>query len=154
MFCGNGGSAADAQHVAAEFVGRFALEREPFPAIALTTDTSILTAVGNDWDFRDVFARQVRALAKPLDVVIGISTSGRSPNVVRALDAAREKGAFTLACVGRNGGAVAKGADLVFRAPDAATARVQELHILAWHGVCEIVEAALAAPESLAETGS
>jgi D-sedoheptulose 7-phosphate isomerase len=154
MFCGNGGSAADAQHVAAELVGRFALEREPFPAIALTTDTSILTAVGNDWDFREVFARQVRALARPGDVVVGISTSGRSPNVVRALEVARERGATTLAFVGRNGGPIAKAADLVFCAPDAATARIQELHILAWHGVCEIVEAALATPETLSETGS
>lgn len=154
LFCGNGGSAADAQHVAAELVGRFAIEREPFPAIALTTDTSILTAVGNDWDFRDVFARQVRALARPLDLVVGISTSGRSPNVVRALEAAREKGATTLAFVGRNGGPIAKAADVVFKAPATVTARVQELHILAWHGICEIVEASLAAPETLAETGS
>lgn len=154
MLCGNGGSAADAQHVAAELVGRFAIEREPFPALALTTDTSILTAVGNDWDFRDVFARQVRALARPGDVVVGISTSGRSPNVVRALEAAREKGAHSLAFVGRNGGAVAKAADVCFRAPDTSTARVQELHILAWHGICEVVEAALASPRAFAETGS
>jgi D-sedoheptulose 7-phosphate isomerase len=154
LFCGNGGSAADAQHVAAELVGRFAIEREPFPAIALTTDTSILTAVGNDWDFRDVFARQVRALARPLDLVIGISTSGRSANVVRALEAAREKGATTLAFVGRNGGPIAKAADVAFKAPATVTARVQELHILAWHGICELVEASLAAPETLAETGS
>ncbi|MFZ5894347.1 MAG: SIS domain-containing protein [Myxococcota bacterium] len=154
MFCGNGGSAADAQHVAAELVGRFAIERDAFPAIALTTDTSILTAVGNDWDFRDVFARQVRALARPNDLLVGISTSGRSANVVRALEAAREKGARTLAFVGRNGGPIAKAADVVFKAPSTATARVQELHILAWHGICEIVEASLAAPETLAETGS
>jgi D-sedoheptulose 7-phosphate isomerase len=154
LFCGNGGSAADAQHVAAELVGRFAIEREPWPAIALTTDTSILTAVGNDWDFRDVFARQVRALARPGDLVVGISTSGKSPNVVRALEAARERGAFTIAFVGRNGGPIANAADLAFRAPDAATPRVQELHILAWHAVCEIVEAALAAPERLDQTGS
>jgi D-sedoheptulose 7-phosphate isomerase len=154
LFCGNGGSAADAQHVAAELVGRFALERDALPAMALTTDTSILTAVGNDWDFRDIFARQVRALARPGDVVVGISTSGRSANVVRALEAARERGASTLAFVGRNGGSIAKAADLVFCAPDAATPRVQELHILAWHGICEIVEAALAAPETLSETGS
>jgi D-sedoheptulose 7-phosphate isomerase len=154
LFCGNGGSAADAQHVAAELVGRFAIERDAFPAIALTTDTSILTAVGNDWDFRDVFARQVRALARSLDLVVGISTSGRSANVVRALEAAREKGANTLAFVGRNGGPIAKAADFVFKAPATDTARVQELHILAWHGICEIVEASLAAPETLAETGS
>ncbi len=154
LFCGNGGSAADAQHVAAELVGRFAIEREPFPALALTTDTSILTAVGNDWDFKDVFARQVRAHARAEDVVVGISTSGRSPNVVRALEAARERGARTIAFVGRNGGPIAKAADLVFRAPDTSTARVQELHILAWHGICELVEAALAGRDNLAETGS
>ena len=154
LFCGNGGSAADAQHVAAELVGRFAIERQPFPALALTTDTSILTAVGNDWDFRDIFARQVRAHARAEDVVVGISTSGRSPNVVRALEAARERGAHTIAFVGRNGGPIAKAADTVFRAPDTSTARVQELHILAWHGICELVEAALVAGERLAETGS
>jgi D-sedoheptulose 7-phosphate isomerase len=154
LLCGNGGSAADAQHVAAELVGRFAIEREPFPALALTTDTSILTAVGNDWDFRDVFARQVRAHARAGDVVVGISTSGRSPNVVRALEAAREKGARSLAFVGRNAGAVGKAADWVFRAPDNSTPRIQELHILAWHGICETVEAALAEPQALPETGS
>lgn len=148
LFCGNGGSAADAQHVAAELVGRFAIEREPWPAIALTTDTSILTAVGNDWDFRDVFARQVRAHARPGDIVVGISTSGRSENVVRALKVARERGARTIAFVGKNGGPIAEAADLTFKAPDSSTPRVQELHILAWHGICEIVEAALSAHET------
>ncbi len=156
LFCGNGGSAADAQHVAAELVGRFAIEREPYPALALTTDTSILTAVGNDWDFKDVFARQVRAHARPGDIVVGISTSGRSPNVVRALEAAREKGALGIAFTGRNGGPIAKAAKLSFKAPEASTPRVQELHILAWHGICEIVEASLVAERApgLAETGS
>jgi D-sedoheptulose 7-phosphate isomerase len=154
LFCGNGGSAADAQHVAAELVGRFALEREPFPALALTTDTSILTAIGNDWDFKDIFSRQVKAHARPGDVVVGISTSGKSPNVVRALEVAREVGAVTLAFTGRNGGAVAKAADLCFKAPDAATPRVQELHLLAWHGICEVVEAAMVASHELEKTGS
>ncbi len=156
LFCGNGGSAADAQHVAAELVGRFAIEREPWPALALTTDTSILTAVGNDWDFKDVFARQVRAHARAGDIVVGISTSGRSPNVVRALEAARERGAFGIAFTGRNGGPIAKAAKLAFKAPESATPRVQELHILAWHGICEIVEAALVAERAtgLVETGS
>jgi len=156
LFCGNGGSAADAQHVAAELVGRFAIEREPYPALALTTDTSILTAVGNDWDFKDVFARQVRAHARAGDIVVGISTSGRSPNVVRALEAAREKGAIGVAFTGRNGGPIAKAAKIAFKAPEAATPRVQELHILAWHGICEIVEAALVAERApgFAETGS
>jgi D-sedoheptulose 7-phosphate isomerase len=153
-FCGNGGSAADAQHVAAELVGRFALERAPLPAMALTTDTSILTAVGNDWSFEDIFARQVRAHARAGDLVVGISTSGKSANVVKALEAARALGAVTLAFTGRNGGAVAKAADVTFKAPDAATPRVQELHLLAWHGVCEVVEAALFAGRALEETGS
>jgi len=156
LLCGNGGSAADAQHVAAELVGRFAIEREPWPALALTTDTSILTAVGNDWDFKDVFARQVRAHARAGDIVVGISTSGRSPNVVRALEAATERGSITIAFTGRNGGPIAKAAQFSFKAPEAATPRVQELHILAWHGICEIVEAALVAERApgLAETGS
>ena len=156
LLCGNGGSAADAQHVAAELVGRFAIEREPWPALALTTDTSILTAVGNDWDFKDVFARQVRAHARAGDIVVGISTSGRSPNVVRALEAAHERGALGIAFTGRNGGPIAKAAQLSFKAPEAATPRVQELHILAWHGICEIVEAALVAERAagFAETGS
>jgi D-sedoheptulose 7-phosphate isomerase len=153
-FCGNGGSAADAQHVAAELVGRFALEREPFPALALTTDTSILTAVGNDWRFEEIFARQVRAHARPGDVVVGISTSGKSANIVRALEVARECGAFTIAFTGRNGNAVAKSADLSFKAPDAATPRVQELHLLAWHGICEVVEAAMVSRAELERTGS
>lgn len=154
LFCGNGGSAADAQHVAAELVGRFALEREPFPALALTTDTSILTAVGNDWDFKDIFSRQVRAHARPGDVVVGISTSGKSANVVRALEVARECGAVTIAFTGRNGGAVAKAADHSFKAPDAATPRVQELHLLAWHGICEVVEAAMVSRAELEKTGT
>lgn len=148
LLCGNGGSAADAQHVAAELVGRFALERDPLSAIALTTDTSILTAVGNDWDFKDVFARQVRALARAGDVVVGISTSGRSPNVVRALEAARQRGARTLAFLGKNGGPIAELSDFTFRAPHAETPRIQELHLLAWHGICELVESALFAPDS------
>jgi D-sedoheptulose 7-phosphate isomerase len=153
-FCGNGGSAADAQHVAAELVGRFALERDPFPALALTTDTSILTAIGNDWDFKEIFSRQVRAHARPGDVVVGISTSGKSANIVRALEVGRELGAITLAFTGRNGGAVAKAAELNFKAPDAATPRVQELHLLAWHGICEVVEAAMVAGRELDKTGS
>jgi D-sedoheptulose 7-phosphate isomerase len=153
-FCGNGGSAADAQHVAAELVGRFALEREPFPALALTTDTSILTAVGNDWDFKDIFSRQVRAHARAGDIVVGISTSGKSANVVRALEVGRDCGAVTMAFTGRNGGAVAKAADYCFKAPDATTPRIQELHLLAWHGICEVVEAAMVSKSELERTGT
>jgi D-sedoheptulose 7-phosphate isomerase len=147
LFCGNGGSAADSQHVAAELVGRFYRERDPWPAIALTCDTSILTAVGNDWEFEQVFSRQVRALARPGDVVVGISTSGKSPNVVRALEAARAKGAITIGFTGAAGGPIADAADHSFKAPTTATPRVQELHILAWHSICEVVEASLA-PDS------
>jgi D-sedoheptulose 7-phosphate isomerase len=143
LFFGNGGSAADAQHVAGELVGRFLRESEPWPAIALTTDTSILTAVGNDWDFTDVFARQVRALVRPGDVVIGISTSGSSPNVLRGLEVARACGATTIGFTGAGGGKLPAACDICFCAPADTTPRIQELHILAWHAVCEIVEAHL-----------
>jgi D-sedoheptulose 7-phosphate isomerase len=140
LLFGNGGSAADAQHVAGELVGRFARESEPWPAIALTTDTSILTAVGNDWEFADVFARQVRALARPGDVVVGISTSGTSPNVLRGLEAARAGGAVTVGFTGNGGGSMPGICDVCFQAPAHRTPRIQELHLLAWHAVCELVE--------------
>lgn len=140
LLFGNGGSAADAQHVAAELVGRFARESEPWPAIALTTDTSILTAVANDWEFADVFARQVRALVRAKDIVVGISTSGRSLNVLRGLQAGREKGAVTVAFTGVPGGRMSEYADLCFYAPADSTPRIQELHLLAWHSICELVE--------------
>jgi D-sedoheptulose 7-phosphate isomerase len=143
LLFGNGGSAADAQHVAGELVGRFSQESEPWPAIALTTDTSILTAVGNDWEFADIFARQVRALAKPDDVVVGISTSGGSPNVLRGLEAARSRGAATIGFTGLKGSAMVEYVDDCFLAPADSTPRIQELHILAWHSVCEMVEAEL-----------
>ncbi|NDJ77740.1 MAG: SIS domain-containing protein [Chloroflexi bacterium] len=140
LFFGNGGSAADAQHVAGELVGRFLQESEPWPAIALTTDSSILTAVGNDWAFEDVFGRQVRALARPGDVVIGISTSGNSANVLKGLDDARRIGATTIGFTGQKGGKLPAHVDICFCAPADATPRIQELHILAWHAICEIVE--------------
>lgn len=143
LLFGNGGSAADAQHVAGELVGRFHRESEPWPAIALTTDTSILTAVGNDWQFEDVFSRQVRALVRPGDVVAGISTSGRSPNVLHGLEAARKLGAFTIGFTGSKGVAMKEYADVCFLAPAEHTPRIQELHILAWHSICELVEAEL-----------
>jgi D-sedoheptulose 7-phosphate isomerase len=144
LLCGNGGSAADAQHVAAEFVGRYRRNRRALAAIALTTDTSILTAVGNDFDYADVFSRQVEALAKPGDLVIGISTSGKSPNVIKALEAARRLGAATLAFTRAGGEPLVSLADQAFAAPSQDTPRVQEAHILAWHIICELVEAALA----------
>jgi D-sedoheptulose 7-phosphate isomerase len=145
LFCGNGGSAADAQHAAAELVGRFYEDRMPLAAISLTTDTSILTAVGNDWQFDDIFARQVQALGHPGDVLVGMTTSGRSKNVVRALEVARQKGMKTLALTGSEGRDVATVADLCLRVPDTDTPRIQELHILALHSICEIVEATVVA---------
>jgi len=140
MFFGNGGSAADAQHIAGEFVGRFLLESEPYAAISLSTDTSILTAVGNDWTFDDVFGRQVRALARPGDVAIGISTSGNSPNVLKGLQDARNIGATTIGFTGGKGGKMSQYSDVCFIAPADKTPRIQELHLLAWHTICEVVE--------------
>ena len=145
LLFGNGGSAADAQHIAGELVGRFAQESEPWPAIALTTDTSVLTCTGNDWEFAEVFRRQVRALARPGDLVAGISTSGRSENVLRGLRAARERGAVTVGFVGARPGPMAEVTDLCFCAPSEETPRIQELHILAWHAICELVERQLVA---------
>jgi D-sedoheptulose 7-phosphate isomerase len=138
--CGNGGSAADAQHIAAEFVGRFLRERRPLPAVALTTNTSILTAVGNDYAFDQVFARQVRAQVTARDVVVGISTSGKSPNVLKALGAAREAGAKTVGFTGEPGEPLGAACDVCLKAPSASTPRVQEAHLLAWHVVCDLVE--------------
>ena len=138
---GNGGSAADAQHVAAEFVNRFLLERSALPAIALSTDTSILTATGNDYRFDDVFARQVNALVNAGDVVVGISTSGNSENVLNGLRAARRKGAHSIGLTGANGGLIKDLVDICFQAPSNHTPRIQEAHITVWHIVCELVEA-------------
>jgi D-sedoheptulose 7-phosphate isomerase len=146
--CGNGGSAADAQHVAAEFVGRFLRERRPLPAVALTCNTSILTAIGNDYDFSQVFARQVRACVGPQDCVVGISTSGKSANVLEALRAARERGAVTIGFTGADGGLLAPLCDACLLAPSAQTPRIQEAHLVAWHLVCDLVERGIvAAPQ-------
>lgn len=138
--CGNGGSAADAQHVAAEFVGRFLRERRPLPAVALTCNTSILTAIGNDYDFSQVFARQVRAQVRPKDCVVGISTSGRSPNVLEALAAAREVKATTIGFTGAAGQPLAALCDECLLAPSDQTPRIQEAHLVAWHLICDAVE--------------
>ncbi len=143
VLCGNGGSAADAQHIAGELVGRFQLERQALPAIALTTNTSILTAVANDYDYNMVFSRQVEALVTEKDIVIGISTSGNSRNVLEALEAARSKGARTIVLTGANGEKMAEIADLVLAVPSHNTARIQEAHITIGHIVCELVEAQL-----------
>jgi D-sedoheptulose 7-phosphate isomerase len=142
---GNGGSAADAQHMAAEFIGRYMKERRALPAIALTTNTSSLTAIGNDYGYERTFARQVEALCSKGDVALGISTSGNSPNVVAALDAARARGAFTAALVGGKQCKMDKAADLVLKAPSGSTPRIQELHILIIHSVCEMVESGVLA---------
>ena len=143
LLFGNGGSAADAQHVAAELVGRFQRERAALAAIALTTDTSVLTSIGNDYSFDRVFARQVEALGRPGDVAFGISTSGASPNVVVALEAARVLRMQTIALTGRDGGAVGRAAAIHVNVPADVTARVQEVHRTLLHVICDIVERAL-----------
>jgi D-sedoheptulose 7-phosphate isomerase len=138
---GNGGSAADAQHFAGEMIGRFKLPgRIALPAIALTTDSTVLTCVANDFSYEEVFSRQVEALAQPGDVVLGISTSGRSPNILRALRAARERGATVLALLGGDGGIAAQEADLALVVPVSDTTRIQECHITLIHAMCELIE--------------
>jgi len=138
--CGNGGSAADAQHIAGELVGRFRRERRGLPCVALTTDTSILTALGNDYDFQRVFARQVEALLRSGDVLWALSTSGNSPNVLAAARTARQLGGRVVAMTGSGGGELAALADVCFRAPAGETFLVQQLHQLAYHIICELVE--------------
>jgi len=138
---GNGGSASDAQHLSAELVGRFMKERAAMPAIALTVDTSILTAIANDYSYKQVFVRQIEALGRAGDVAMGISTSGESPNVIAALQAARAQGLKTIALTGRDGGGVGRAADIHVNVPDQNTARVQEVHRTLIHVMCEVVEA-------------
>jgi D-sedoheptulose 7-phosphate isomerase len=145
VWCGNGGSAADAQHLAAEFVGRFKRKRRGLPSLALTTDSSILTAVANDFGYETVFARQVEALCTAHDVVVGISTSGNSRNVCAALEAARELGAGTVGFTGQGGGTIRAVADLTLSIPSTDTARIQEVHILSGHILCDWIEAIVAA---------
>jgi D-sedoheptulose 7-phosphate isomerase len=140
LVMGNGGSAADAQHFAAEIVGRFKMERKGLPAIALSTDTSILTAIGNDYGFDRVFSRQVEALAAPGDLIVGISTSGNSPNVLQALELAREKGCCTVGLLGKDGGSIKDVCDLALIVPTSDTPRVQEGHITIIHIVCDLLE--------------
>lgn len=140
LICGNGGSASDAQHFAAELVGRFMRERAAIAAIALTTDTSILTAIGNDYSFRRIFVRQIEALGRPGDVLFGISTSGASPNVLDAIKYGREVGLRTMALTGRDGGTIGAAAELHINVPDHNTARVQEVHRTIIHAICEVIE--------------
>jgi D-sedoheptulose 7-phosphate isomerase len=139
MLFGNGGSAADAQHLAAEFVNRFQIERPPLAAIALTTDTSILTSIANDYRFDDIFSKQIKALGKKGDIAWGLSTSGNSPNVVKAVQSARKLGMTTIGMTGR-GGELAECADLVLAVASDTTARVQESHITLGHILCELLE--------------
>ncbi len=140
LIMGNGGSAADSQHIAAEIVGRFKKERKGLPAIALTTDTSILTSVGNDYGYDYIFARQIEALCRPEDMVIGITTSGNSANVVRAIEAANETGATTVGLTGGTGGKLNTLCNYNIIVPSSTTARIQEAHIFIGHSLCEILE--------------
>jgi len=140
---GNGGSAADAQHVVGELVNKFQLERQGLPAIALTTDSSVLTSIANDYDYSRVFARQVEVWAKEGDVVIGISTSGSSPNVIEAVRVAKEKGAKTVGFTGRDGGKLARMVDILVSVPSDDTPRIQESHITIFHAICYVVETEL-----------
>jgi D-sedoheptulose 7-phosphate isomerase len=142
LLFGNGGSAADAQHIACELAGKFYLDRAPLPAIALTTNTSALTAIGNDYSYEEIFSRQLRALVKEGDIVIGISTSGKSPNVLRGIEEAKCLGATTIAFTGQ-GGRLKELADYVLSVPSVDTPRIQEAHITAGHIICYLVEQAL-----------
>jgi D-sedoheptulose 7-phosphate isomerase len=144
LLCGNGGSAADAQHIAAELVGRYEQQRQAFPAISLTTDTSALTALSNDYGYEEVFARQVAALANAGDVLIAISTSGKSPNVIKAVEKAKAIGCKTIALTGCSGEPLAAQCDLAVAVPSERTSRIQEAHITIGHLWCEMVDASLA----------
>ncbi len=146
LSCGNGGSAADAQHFSSELLNRFERERPALPAIALTTDSSTLTSIANDYDYRDIFSKQVRALGQAGDVLLAISTSGNSPNVVRAINAAHEREMSVIAFTGRDGGEMARHlgeADVELRVPAERTARIQEVHLLLIHCLCDLIDARL-----------
>jgi D-sedoheptulose 7-phosphate isomerase len=140
MICGNGGSAADAQHIAAEFVNRFVLERPPLPAIALTTDSSVITSIGNDYSFEDIFSKQIKAIGLEGDVLLAITTSGNSGNVISSVKAARGLGIYTVAFTGGDGGRVRSLADMALVVKSNTTARIQEAHSLAGHVICQLVD--------------
>ena len=140
VLCGNGGSAADAQHIAAEFVNRFELERPPLPALALTTDTSIITSIANDYSSDEIFSKQVKALGMEGDVLMGISTSGNSTNIMEAINAGRNIGMYTVGMTGGNGGKLAELVDMALVVKTSSTARIQETHILAGHLICRLVD--------------
>lgn len=146
LSCGNGGSAADAQHFSSELLNRFEMERPGLPAIALTTDASTVTSISNDYSYEEIFSKQVRALGKPQDVLLGISTSGNSENVIRAIDAAHERGMKVVALSGRDGGRMAElfeEGDVEIRVPATRTARIQEVHLLAIHCLCDLIDTTL-----------
>ena len=144
IFFGNGGSASDAQHLAGELVGRFRMERNAFPALSLTTNTSIITAVANDYGYDMIFARQVEAFGREIDLVVGISTSGNSPNVVAGIKKAKQIGAKTIGMTGKDGGKIGEIAEIVLTVPSSDTPRIQEAHIVMGHIICDIVEKLLA----------
>jgi D-sedoheptulose 7-phosphate isomerase len=148
LFAGNGGSAGDAQHIAGEFVSRLNFDRAPLAALALTVDTSVLTAIGNDYGYERVFERQVRGLGRAGDVFVGITTSGRSPNILRALEAAREQGLVTIGFGGEGETAMTPLCDLVVAAPSTSTPLIQQIHIVAAHAICGLVESAIFRPGS------
>jgi len=140
LLFGNGGSAADAQHLAAEFINRFVIERPPLPAIALTTDTSVITSIGNDYDFSEVFSKQIRAIGQPGDIAWAISTSGSSANIIKAIEAAKKIGMITIGFTGRDGGTVSRMVDYSLNVPSTSTPRIQEVHITLGHVICEMVD--------------
>ncbi|NEV77759.1 D-sedoheptulose 7-phosphate isomerase [Rhodopseudomonas sp. BR0C11] len=146
LLAGNGGSAADAQHIAAEIIGRYKRDRAAWPAVALTTDTSALTAIANDYGFERVFARQVEGLGQPGDVFIGITTSGRSPNILAALEVARQRGLVTVGMTGPSGGSMGTLCDYLLIAPAPETALVQQIHLMAAHAICDEIEVVLGKP--------
>ena len=143
LIFGNGGSAADAQHIAAEFINRFVIERPPLPAISLTTDTSIITSIGNDYDFSEIFSKQIRAIGQSGDIAWGISTSGNSVNVLKGLEVAKKMDLVTIAFTGKDGGNIAKIAGLSVNVSSSVTARIQEVHITAGHAICDLVDVKL-----------
>jgi len=140
LIFGNGGSSSDSQHLAAEFVNRFRIERPPLPAVSLAADTAVITSIGNDYDFSEIFSKQIRAIGQPGDVAWGLSTSGKSANVIKGLETARKNGLITVGFAGKDGGDIARMCDYILTVPSTSTARIQEVHITAGHVICEMVD--------------